>query len=62
MNLADYAIASIIGSGVHDEEITISFLKRIHRKVKAQETGTTFSLSTENSHAVMKTQFTYFFD
>ena len=32
----DYAIASIIGAGLRDEEITISFAKTIHQKIKAQ--------------------------
>ena len=52
------SIASIIGAGLHDEEITISFAKMIHRKIKAQETGTTFPLSAENLSGVIKTQFT----
>ena len=43
----DYAIASIIGAGLRDEEITISFAKMIHQKIKAQETGTSFPLSAE---------------
>ena len=38
MNPVDFAIASIIGAGLHDEEITISFAKKIHRKIKGQET------------------------
>ena len=54
----DYIIASIIGAGVRDEEITISFAKMNHRKIKAQETGTTFPLSTENLSAVMRAKFT----
>ena len=62
INPVDHAIASIIGARLHDEEITISFAKMIHRKVKAQETWTTFPLSAENLSAVMKTQFTYFFN
>ena len=58
MNPVDYAIALITGTGLHDEEITISFAKMIHRKIKAQETGTTFPLSAKNLSAVVKTQFT----
>ena len=52
------SIASIIGVGLHDEEITPSFAKIIHRKIKAQETGTAFQLSAENLSAVKKTQST----
>ena len=58
VNPVDYAIASIIRAGLRNEEITISFAKMIPRKIKAQERGTTFPLSTENLPAVMKTQFT----
>ena len=43
---------------MRDEEITISFGKMNHRKIKAQETGTTFPLSTENLSAVMRAKFT----
>ena len=57
VNPVHYAIASIIGAGLCDEEITISFAKMIHRKIKAQETGTTFPFSTENLSAIMKMQF-----
>ena len=52
------SIVSIIGAGLHDEEITVSFAKMIHRKIKVQETRTTFRLSAEDLPAVMKTQFT----
>ena len=48
VNPIDYAIASIIGAGLRDEEITISLAKMIHRKIKVQETGTSFPLSAEN--------------
>ena len=58
MNSVNYAIASIIGAGLRDEMITISFAKMIHQRIKAQETGTTLPFSTENLSAVMKTQFT----
>ena len=58
MNPVDYAIASISVAGLHEEEITISFAKMIHQKIKAQETGTTFLLSAENLSAAMKTHFT----
>ena len=58
MNPVDYAIASIIGAELRDEEIAIYFAKMIHRKIKAQETGATFPLSAENLSAIMKTQFT----
>ena len=58
MNPVDYAITSTIGAGLRNEETTISFAKMIHRKIKAQETGTTFLLSAENLSAVMKMQFT----
>ena len=58
VNPVDYAIASIIGAELRDEEIAIYFAKMIHRKIKAQETGTTFPLSAENLSAIMKTQFT----
>ena len=61
MNPVDYAIASITGAGLRDEEITISFAKMIYRKTKAQETGTTFRLSAENLSAVMKAKFTKIF-
>ena len=46
----EYAISSIIEAGVRDEKFTISFAKMIHRKgkMKAQETGTSLPLSTEN--------------
>ena len=57
VNPGDYAIASIIGAELCDEEIIISFAKMIHQKIKAQETGATFPLSAENLSAVMKTQF-----
>ena len=58
MNPVDCAITSTIGAGLRNEEITISFAKMIHRKIKAQETGATFLLSAENLSAVMKMQFT----
>ena len=35
-NPIDYAMASIVGAGLPDEEIAISFPKMIHRKIKAQ--------------------------
>ena len=37
-----------IGAGLPDEEISISFAKMIHHKIKAQETGTSFPLPAEN--------------
>ena len=58
MNPVDYAIPSVIWTGLRDDEITISFAKRIHRKINAQETGSFFPLSAENVFAVMKTHFT----
>ena len=48
VNPVDYVISSIIGAGLPDEEITISFAKIIHRKIKPQETRTSFPLSAEN--------------
>ena len=49
MNPVDYVIATIIGAGLRDEKITISFAKMIHQKKKKdQETGITFSLPAEN--------------
>ena len=47
VNPVDYVISSIIGAGLPDEEITISFAKIIHRKIKAQETRASFPLSAE---------------
>ena len=44
----DCVIALIIRAGLRDEEITISFSQMIHPKMKAQQTGTIFSLSAEN--------------
>ena len=61
VNPVDYVITSVIGAGLCDEEITISFVKMILWKIKAQETGTTFPLSAENLSVVMKTQFTLIF-
>ena len=61
MNTVNYAIASVIGAGLHDEEITISFGKMIHQKIKARETGTTFPSSAEILSAVMKAKFKDFF-
>ena len=58
VNPVDYAIVSVIGVGLRDAEITISFAKIIRRKLKAQETGTTVPISAENLSGVMKTQFT----
>ena len=57
----DYAIPSVIGTGLCEEEITISFAKMIHRKIKAQETGTFYPLSGKNLSTVMKTHFTLIF-
>ena len=48
-----YAIASIIGAGLLEEEIAISFAKMTHRKIKAQEIGTNFPFSAENLSAVI---------
>ena len=48
VNPVDYAIASIIGAGLRDEAITISFAKMIHQKIKYQETRKIFPLSAEN--------------
>ena len=49
VNPVDYVIATIIGAGLRDEKITISFAKMIHQKKKKdQETGITFSLPAEN--------------
>ena len=45
----------IIGAGPHNEGITISLENVIHRKIKAEEKGTTFLLSAENLSAVMTT-------
>ena len=61
VNTVNYAIASVIGAGLHDEEITISFGKMIHQKIKARETGTTFPSSAEILSAVMKAKFKDFF-
>ena len=61
MNPVDYAMASIIGLGCVMKRSRLFFAKMIHRKTKAQETGTTFPLSPENLSAVMKTQFTNIF-
>ena len=61
MNSVDYVIASIIGAKLRDEEITISFAKITHQKIKAQDTETTFPLSAENLSAVMKGKFTQIF-
>ena len=47
MNLVDYVIALIIGAGLRDEKIAISFAKMIHRKIKDQETGTILPLPAE---------------
>ena len=47
-----------LGAELRDEEITISFVKITHQKIKAQDTGTTFPLSAENLSAVMKAKFT----
>ena len=46
---------SVSGSGLRDEEITISFTKTIYRKSAAQETGVSFPLSAEKLSEVMKT-------
>ena len=62
VNTVNYAIASIIGAGLHGEEITISFGKMIHQKIKARETGTTFPSSAEILSAVMKAKFKDFFN
>ena len=51
-NPVDYAIATTIGAGMRDEEMTISFAKMIHRKIKAQEPELTFPISAENLSAV----------
>ena len=48
MNPVDCGIASIIRAGLHDEEITVSFTKMIHHKMKAQQTGTSFPFSAES--------------
>ena len=48
VNPVDYVIATIIGAGLRDEKIAISFAKMIHQKKKDQETGITFSLPAEN--------------
>ena len=47
VNPVDCANAAIVGGGLGEEEITISFAKMFHREIKAQETGTILPLSTE---------------
>ena len=47
VNPVDCANAAIVGAGLGEEEITISFAKMFHREIKAQETGTILPLSTE---------------
>ena len=54
MNPVDYVITSVIGIGLPDKEITVFFAKVVRGKIKAQETGTSFPLSAENSSAVVK--------
>ena len=48
VNPVVYAIASTIRTGLGDEEITISFAKMMHRKMKAQQTRASLSISPEN--------------
>lgn len=48
MNPVHYVIASVTGAGLRDEGIPISFRKMIYRKIKTQQTGTSFPLSVGN--------------
>ena len=45
-NLVDNAMASIIGDGLIDNEITIAFANIINHKLKYEELSTNFHLST----------------
>ena len=43
----DYALASIIGCGLRDSEITLAFAQMVHRKLKANETIQEFHISID---------------
>ena len=40
----DYALASIVGCGLRDSEITLAFAQMVHRKLKANETKQEFPI------------------
>ena len=48
VNPVDYAIASIIGAGLRDKEITLAFAKMKNLKLKSQELSKNFPLSAKN--------------
>ena len=43
----DYALASIVGCGLLDSEITLAFAQMVHRKLKANETKQEFPISID---------------
>ena len=43
----DCALASIVGCGLRDSEITLAFAQMVHRKLKANETKQEFPISIE---------------
>ena len=60
INPADYALASRIGAGLRDADITISFARMINRKIKASKEKMEFPVSVDplikqlNSHNPLK--------
>ena len=47
VNLVDYAMASIIGTGLRDKKVTLAFVKMIN-KLKSEELSKNFPLSSKN--------------
>ena len=42
VNLTDYALASLVGTGLKDAEITVAFARMINWKMQPRETNTEF--------------------
>ena len=47
LNPTDYALASLVGAGLRDAEITVAFARKINRKIKATETKMEFPVSLD---------------
>ena len=55
MNLTAYALASLVGAGLRDAEITVAFARMINRKIKARETKMEFPVSLDTLIKILDT-------
>ena len=55
MNPIDYALASLVGAGLKDAEITVGCSRMINRKIKATETKMEFPVSLDTLIKILDT-------